>query len=177
MVPSVRVLARIGDRELALEVTREGVTYHVTIEGRSAPAVVEGHGPLRAVTLDDQTVETAAWRSAAAGDAARGESTWDVVAGGRLHAVRLIDPLRSGGRGEDAGHDGGPIEVRAVMPGKIVALLAAEGDSVEAGQGLLVVEAMKMENEITAPRAGRMSSIKVKQGEAVESGALLLILE
>jgi biotin carboxyl carrier protein len=99
------------------------------------------------------------------------------VAGGRLHAVRLIDPLRSGGRGEDAGHDGGPTEVRAVMPGKIVALLAAEGDPVEAGQGLLVVEAMKMENEITAPRAGRMSSIKVKQGEAVDSGALLLILE
>ena len=63
------------------------------------------------------------------------------------------------------------------MPGKVVALLAAEGDAVEAGQGLLVVEAMKMENEITAPRAGRVTAIKVKQGEPVESGAPLLILE
>ena len=44
------------------------------------------------------------------------------MAGGRLHGVRLVDPLRSGGRGEDAEHDGGPTDVRALMPGKIVAL-------------------------------------------------------
>jgi biotin carboxyl carrier protein len=173
----VRVVARVGDREFALEVTREGATYHVSIEGRPAAALVEGHGPLRAVTLDGQTVETATWPLATTGDAARGDSTWDVVAGGRLHAVRLVDPLRAGSQGQDAEHPGGPTEVRAVMPGKVVALLAAEGDSIEAGQGLVVVEAMKMENEITAPRAGRLAAIKVKQGEAVESGALLLVLE
>jgi biotin carboxyl carrier protein len=173
----MKVLARVGDREFALEVTRDGATYQVSIEGRAAPAVVEGHGALRAVTLDNHTVETAAWPLAAAGDAPRGESTWDVVAAGRLHAVRLVDPLRAGRRGDEADHAGGPTEVRAVMPGKIVAILAAEGDAVEAGQGLLVVEAMKMENEITAPRAGRVVSVKVTQGEAVESGAPLLILE
>ena len=173
----MRILARVGDREFALEVARDGATYRVSIEGRPAAAIVAGRGPLRAVTLGDRTVETAAWPLAAAGDAARGESTWDVVAGGRQHAVLLVDPLRGGRRGDDADHPGGPTEVRAVMPGKIVALLAAEGDAVEAGQGLLVVEAMKMENEITAPRAGRVAAIKVKQGEPVESGAPLLILE
>jgi biotin carboxyl carrier protein len=173
----MKVLARVGDREFALEVSRDGAAWHVSVEGRAAPAVVDGHGPLRTVALDDCTVETVAWPVAAAGDAARGESTWDVVAGGRLHAVHLVDPLRAGRRGDDTEHAGGPAEVRAVMPGKVVALLAAEGEAVEAGQGLLVVEAMKMENEITAPRAGRVAAIKVKQGEPVESGALLLVLE
>jgi biotin carboxyl carrier protein len=173
----MKILARVGDRELALEVARDGATYHVSIEGRPAAAIVSGRGPLRAVTIDDRTVETAAWPLAAAGDAQRGESTFDVVAGGRLYTVRLADPLRAGRRGDEADHAGGPSEVRAVMPGKVVALLAAEGDVVEAGQALIVVEAMKMENEITAPRAGRVVSIKVKQGEPVESGAPLLILE
>src|SRR5437867_5018590 len=130
MEPSVRVLARVGDREFALEVSRDGATYYVSIEGRAAKAQVEGRGPLRAVTLDDRTVETAAWPLAAAGEASRGEPTWDVMAGGRLYSVRLVDPLRAGRRGDDEDHAGGPTEVRAVMPGKVVALLAAEGQEI-----------------------------------------------
>jgi len=173
----MKVLARVGDREFALEVSRDGAAYQVSIEGREPKARVEGHGAIRTVTLNQLTVETAAWPVAAAGDGTRGETAWDVVAGGRLQEVRLVDPLRAGRRGEDADHAGGPTEVRAVMPGKVVAVLAAVGQEVETGQGLLVVEAMKMENEITAPRAGRVTAIQVKQGEPVDSGAVLLTLE
>jgi biotin carboxyl carrier protein len=71
----------------------------------------------------------------------------------------------------------GPARINAAMPGKIVRVLAEAGQAVEAGQGLVVMEAMKMENEIRAPRAGRVKDVAVRQGQAVESGALLFVLE
>jgi biotin carboxyl carrier protein len=63
------------------------------------------------------------------------------------------------------------------MPGKIVAVLVGEGDAVEKGQGLVIVEAMKMENEVRSPIAGDVKEIKVKPGDTVEGGAVLLIVE
>ncbi len=59
------------------------------------------------------------------------------------------------------------------MPGKVVAVLVEAGARVERGQGLLVIEAMKMENEIAAPRAGTVADVRVKPGQAVEAGELL----
>jgi biotin carboxyl carrier protein len=63
------------------------------------------------------------------------------------------------------------------MPGKVIAVLVAEGDQVEKGQGLVIVEAMKMENEVHSPIAGEIKEIKVKTGETVEGGAVLVIVE
>jgi biotin carboxyl carrier protein len=63
------------------------------------------------------------------------------------------------------------------MPGKVIAVLVAEGDIVEKGQGLVIVEAMKMENEVRSPIAGEVKEIKAKQGDTVEGGAVLLIIE
>ena len=68
-------------------------------------------------------------------------------------------------------------EIKSSMPGKIVKILVADGDEVEQGQGLAVVEAMKMENEIKSPKAGVVKKIGVKEGEAVEAGALLVVVE
>ncbi len=67
--------------------------------------------------------------------------------------------------------------IKAPMPGKVVRVLVAEGDEVVAGQGLLVVEAMKMQNEMKAPRAGRVAGIAVKQHEAVNAGSVLVLIE
>jgi pyruvate carboxylase subunit B len=63
------------------------------------------------------------------------------------------------------------------MPGKVIAVLVAEGDSVEKGQGLAIVEAMKMENEVHSPIAGVVKEIRVKPGDTVEGGAVLVIVE
>ena len=63
------------------------------------------------------------------------------------------------------------------MPGKVIAVLVAEGDTVEKGQGLVIVEAMKMENEVRSPIDGEVKDIKVLPGETVEGGAVLLIVE
>jgi biotin carboxyl carrier protein len=63
------------------------------------------------------------------------------------------------------------------MPGKVVRVLVAAGDTVEAGQGLLVVEAMKMQNEMKASRAGRILSVTVKEGATVAAGEVLATIE
>jgi biotin carboxyl carrier protein len=70
----------------------------------------------------------------------------------------------------------GPLKLTAPMPGKIVKVLVNPGDAVEAGRGVLVMEAMKMENELKAARAGTVQEIRVKEGQAVEMGALLLVI-
>jgi biotin carboxyl carrier protein len=89
--------------------------------------------------------------------------------------VTLSDPGR---RARDAQADSrGPERVLSVMPGKIVRVLVNEGDAVEVGQGVVVVEAMKMENEIAAPKSGKVSSIAVEPDQTVEAGAELLRIE
>ena len=67
--------------------------------------------------------------------------------------------------------------MRAIMPGRITTLLVKEGQEVRSGQGVLVVEAMKMENELLAPKEGRVTRIRVRPGETVEAGAGLFTVE
>jgi biotin carboxyl carrier protein len=71
----------------------------------------------------------------------------------------------------------GELRVTAPMPGRVVRILAAPGDQVEAGQGLIVIEAMKMENELTAAKAGRVKEVPVSPGQSVEAGRLLMTVE
>jgi biotin carboxyl carrier protein len=75
----------------------------------------------------------------------------------------------------EAGH-GGPTEVRAIIPGRVVTVSVVPGDEVVAGQQLLVVEAMKMQNELRAPRAGTVVSVATGAGRTLEVGDLLLVL-
>jgi biotin carboxyl carrier protein len=88
-------------------------------------------------------------------------------------SARLRERARRGR--EDAAH-AGPLEVRAIIPGRVVAVSVAEGDTVESGQQLLVIEAMKMQNELRSPRAGVVERIAAGVGQAVELGAVLLVL-
>jgi biotin carboxyl carrier protein len=76
----------------------------------------------------------------------------------------------------DAGK-GGPIELRAIIPGRVVSVDVAQGDAVDAGGRLLVVEAMKMQNELRAPRGGTVGRVAVGPGQTVELGDLLLVVE
>ena len=76
----------------------------------------------------------------------------------------------------DAGHSG-PAEVHAIIPGVVVSVAVAPGDAVEAGQHLLVVEAMKMQNELRAPRAGTVERVTVGERSTIEVGDLLVVIE
>ena len=67
--------------------------------------------------------------------------------------------------------------IKAPMPGKVVRILVKEGDPVAARQGVVVVEAMKMQNELKSPRAGRIASIPVRENESVAKGSILVLIE
>ena len=75
-----------------------------------------------------------------------------------------------------AGAAGGPLEIRAIIPGRIVAVAVVPGDTVQAGQTLLAVEAMKMQNELRAPRAGTVTRVPAGAGATVEVGDVLVVL-
>ena len=94
---------------------------------------------------------------------------------GHHYAVVMSDP-RELGSGAEAGRFGRE-EVTAPMPGKVVRVLVAEGAEVEAGQGIVVVEAMKMQNEMPSPIKGRVLALRAQEGATVTAGELLATIE
>jgi biotin carboxyl carrier protein len=96
--------------------------------------------------------------------------------GSARFAAEVRDPRSLRGRAR-AADDHGPRKITAAMPGKIVRVLVNEGEEVEAGAGIAVVEAMKMQNEIKSPKKGIVQKIPVKEGAAVNAGDVLAIVE
>jgi biotin carboxyl carrier protein len=163
----VRLRARVGERTLDVEVEAEG----------NGPAVVRLEGVEHRVDLEP--VEGDTW-SVLVGTASHELSLlaerdgWRVRRGGVEVLVRLHDPDR-GERELEPGATG-PEQVTAIMPGRVVRILVESGQEVARAQGLLVVEAMKMENEIASPRAGTVAAVRVAAGQTVETGAVLVEL-
>jgi biotin carboxyl carrier protein len=100
---------------------------------------------------------------------------YEVRVAGRRIGVEILD-RRALLAGRSAGRIEGRTEVRAPMPGKIVRVLVEEGSSVERGQGLVVVEAMKMQNALRAAAPGRVDRVAVATGQRVDAGDLLVVL-
>ncbi len=101
---------------------------------------------------------------------------WNLWVGSERFAAEVRDPRSLRGRSR-AGDDHGPKKITAPMPGKVVRLLVREGDEVETGAGVVVVEAMKMQNEIKSPKKGTIQKILAGEGAAVSAGDVLLIVE
>jgi len=157
---------RVSRREERLEVTVDERVFEVDHRavGRQSLSMLvrEGDGATRSVDV------TVVPRPGGAG--------FDVSLDGQVLAAALVS--RFGGRAGESGSGGsGPQNVTAPMPGKIVRVLVAPGDAVEARQGLIVIEAMKMENELRASRAGRVKAIRAAEGQSVEAGTLLVVVE
>jgi multidrug efflux pump subunit AcrA (membrane-fusion protein) len=95
---------------------------------------------------------------------------------GRTASV-AINGRRTGHSADAAVHAHGEVHITAPMPGRVVRLLVAPGDEIAVRQGVVVVEAMKMENELRAPRAGRVKEVSVAPGTSVEAGRVLAIIE
>ena len=95
---------------------------------------------------------------------------------GERSVVEVRDPRAVSRRGS-AGVGDGRQNVASPMPGKVVRVLVREGDEVQAGDGLVVVEAMKMQNEMKAPKSGRVLFVKTKDGDTVAAGEILVAIE
>lgn len=99
-----------------------------------------------------------------------------IVNGQRIPiAVRDLKRLRSGAGGN--ANTSGKASLTSPMPGKIVRVLVSAGDEVSANQGLLIVEAMKMQNEVLAPKAGKVTEVRVVEGQTVNAGETLAVIE
>ena len=100
-----------------------------------------------------------------------------MVIGSARYAVDVQDPRSLKTRRAVGGADAGPQKIKAAMPGKIVRVLVSEKDEVKAGQGVIVMEAMKMQNEMKSPKDGRVQKILAAEGSAVNAGDTLAIIE
>lgn len=96
--------------------------------------------------------------------------------GSMRYAAEVRDPRSLRGRSR-AADEHGPKKLTAPMPGKVVRIMVAQGAEVEAGAGVLVVEAMKMQNEVKSPKKGTIQKIQVQEGAAVNAGDVLAIVE
>jgi biotin carboxyl carrier protein len=97
--------------------------------------------------------------------------------GNQVYVAEVRDPKSLRGRKLRADHERGALRLVAPMPGKVVRFLVGENSPVEAGQGVVVVEAMKMQNEIKSPKKGMVLKLAVAEGAAVNAGDVLAIVE
>jgi biotin carboxyl carrier protein len=110
-------------------------------------------------------------------DVARQNEELIVASRGTETRLTLQDAFRRTRHASAREQAGGRVELKAMMPGRVVNLLVKVGDEVAAQQRIIVVEAMKMENELKTPRAGKVTDIRVSGGQTVEKGALLVVIE
>ena len=90
--------------------------------------------------------------------------------------VTVLAPGKRRSASGGAASTAGPVAIVAPMPGRVVKVLVAPGDIVTARQGLVVVEAMKMENELRAPRAGTVADVRVREGAPVDANVVLVVI-
>jgi len=164
-------IAKLGEQNYTIEIEEIGKSvYRVAVDGNEF--LVDGKKTGRtnySLIVDNRSFEI---------EVDHAEDEYRVLVDGRNYHIHLVDERRMlVGGGQSGVQLQGRQKVSVPMPGKVIAVLVSEGDKVEAGQGLVIVEAMKMENEVHSPIAGEVKEIKVKPGDTVEGGAVLIIVE
>jgi biotin carboxyl carrier protein len=161
-------VVEVAGRARTIDVRHSGDRWQVSVDGRPVEVDVVVAGGRLSLLIETCSYEVAVERRGA-GDALVHVNGREVpVAVGRRGAA---------GASPIGGGMAGPAMVTAPMPGRIVKLLVKAGDQVTARQGVVVVEAMKMENELRAPKAGTVREVRVAEGASVEAGATLAIVE
>ena len=164
-------IAKLGEQSYTVEIEENGKSvYRVSVDGNEF--LVDGKKTGRtnfSLIVDNRSFEI---------EVDNTDDEYRVLVDGRNYRIHLVDERRVRvGAAQSGQQPQGRQMVSVPMPGKIIAVLVAVGDAVEKGQGLVIVEAMKMENEVRSPISGEVKEIKVKPGDTVEGGALLVIVE
>lgn len=155
-------------RDIHLERTPDG-RFHAVVDGVAHELDVRQTDAGLSLVFEDGRVLEASARPGAGGD-------W-LVHLPHVDVPVVVDGQRHARRGAGGPAAAGPQRVTAPMPGRVVRVLVAVGDEVSHRQGLVVVEAMKMENELGSPKAGRIVEVAVAEGVSVEAGRLLIVIE
>ncbi|HEY8182272.1 MAG TPA: biotin/lipoyl-containing protein [Thermoanaerobaculia bacterium] len=164
----MRFIARHGGEEIPIEVEHQGNAYRVRLGDRWLVADLVNAGPyVRSLRLEDGTQFSIVHDR-------EGNMHQISLPDSTIH-VEITDPLSLKRKGREDEVGGGGI-IRAMMPGRIVRVSVKKGDSVQKGTSLLVLEAMKMENDIQAPADGVVEALYVEAGQTVESGTELVHL-
>jgi glutaconyl-CoA/methylmalonyl-CoA decarboxylase subunit gamma len=167
----MKLVVRQGEREEKVEIRRTDDGFEVTVGGRTHHVdAAAARAGLHSLRIDGAQHEVAV--------RPHSEGSWWVSTVQGSGAVEVADPLAHLASQTRGGKGGRRRErVTAYMPGRVVTLLVEEGQEVTAGQGVVVLEAMKMENEIRAEHDGTVSKIFVQPGQAVDTGNPLFELE
>jgi len=162
---------RSGSSSHDVEVERRGVEFAVDLDGQ--------RHDLELVRLDGAVASLrvpSSGRSFQISYHRGSNGSWRVAVGQREFDLKVLTPSEAV-EAVSAAREAGPSRLTAPIPGKVVAVKVEPGDTVEPGQALVVLEAMKMENELAADQAGRVAAVHTAAGDTVEGGELLLELE
>jgi biotin carboxyl carrier protein len=158
---------RINGKSRTIEIERQGERWICRIDGEPVEAdPVEISPGVYSILLGGRSFEARVEQ--------RGGRT-EVQVGERRMAVDVIDPRRLRRQGVGVELEG-RLQVQAPMPGKVVRVLAERGKAVQAGEGILVLEAMKMQNEVRSPKSGTVEQLLVGEGQAVNAGDVLAVV-
>jgi biotin carboxyl carrier protein len=165
----MKYITTLDGKEYNIEIVDE---HHISIDGRAQEVDFESvsGAPVFSLIIDGKSYESYVYEA---------EEGLQVLLRGRLYNLRVEDEREKRLRaavGSDVA-DAGEFNLKAPMPGLIAALLVAEGQKVEKGQVILILESMKMQNELKTPKAGTIGRIRVKQGESVEQRQTLLSVQ
>ena len=153
----------------SVELERGGDRWKISLDGQPVDAdAVETDPNTLSLILEGQSYEVRITPSA--------YGVLELQTGLQEFSAEVVDPRAWRGRRHGALEVEGRQQVTAPMPGKVIRILVQAGDKVEAGQGLLVVEAMKMQNEIRSPKGGTIERLHVKEGQPVNAGEVLCIV-
>ncbi len=162
----MKYITTVNDQEFEVEILDE---RHVAVNGQVYEvdmAAVSGQ-PLYSLLADHRSFEGYVYET---------DGQWQVLMGGTLYEARVEDEqlrrLRLAGGG--GGKDSGPFLLKAPMPGLVVSVPVTEGQEVKKGDVLVVLESMKMQNELKSPKAGKVEKVRVTAGQTVDQGEVMV---
>jgi biotin carboxyl carrier protein len=164
----VHLDAPAGKTKYVVDLEKEGSSYKIALDGRLVDADVILAAPNAvSVILNGAAFEF---------HIAPSSGGYTLQTGPSEFHSDVRDPRAWRGKNAEATEAEGRQQVLAPMPGKVIRLLVGVGDAVEAGQGLVVVEAMKMQNEIRSPKKGKVERLQAQEGQAVNPGDVLCVV-
>ena len=168
----MKLQAEIGDERKDVEIKQDGRALTASVDGRFYDLEVSEPEPGVFLFKHDGRIY-----EAVVTDRGGSNEPMNVRIGTGEFDVRLIDPKRLRGTGSGTDHGDGVAEIKTAMPGKVVRILVEAGAAVSKGDGIVVVEAMKMQNELKSPKDGLVKDIRTSEGATVAAGDVLATIE